>query len=199
MVTDSGNETMAVTDRDGEQDASMEEILSSIRKIISDGGEAGEGLTPDPAGVVSAVAPPAAPDIDGLPEPPPPPPDVLASVNGPSADDAPDAAYAEPPLEPELPDRTEIPPALDGLVSEPALDKLVSEEAEAASVNALTGLGAVAALPPEPGAAGGRTVEQFTADLIKPMLREWLDANLPDMVRTIVEAEVRRLAERLRR
>ncbi len=44
-------------------------------------------------------------------------------------------------------------------------------------------------LPPE-----GRTLEDLTADLLRPMLKAWLDQNLPEIVRDQVEEEVKRIA-----
>jgi cell pole-organizing protein PopZ len=42
----------------------------------------------------------------------------------------------------------------------------------------------------------GNTVEAMVGELIKPMLKEWLDANLPRIVEEKVEAEVARIARR---
>jgi uncharacterized protein len=44
--------------------------------------------------------------------------------------------------------------------------------------------------------ASGNTVEGLVAELLKPMLREWLDDNLNRIVEEKVEAEVARLARR---
>ncbi len=44
-------------------------------------------------------------------------------------------------------------------------------------------------------AEGGRTVEQIVTDLLRPMLREWLDDNLPAIIENAVQAEVRRKVE----
>ncbi|MBH73289.1 MAG: hypothetical protein CMM57_06435 [Rhodospirillaceae bacterium] len=41
----------------------------------------------------------------------------------------------------------------------------------------------------------GTTVEQLAEDLLRPMLREWLDANLPDMVERLVQKEIQRMAD----
>jgi cell pole-organizing protein PopZ len=42
----------------------------------------------------------------------------------------------------------------------------------------------------------GNTVEAMVGELIKPMLKDWLDANLPRIVEEKVEAEVARIARR---
>lgn len=39
---------------------------------------------------------------------------------------------------------------------------------------------------------GGRTLEEFVADLLRPMLREWLDENLPALVERLARAELAR-------
>jgi cell pole-organizing protein PopZ len=41
-----------------------------------------------------------------------------------------------------------------------------------------------------------RTLEDLVREMLKPMLREWLDANLPDMVERMVRAEIERLSRR---
>ena len=45
-------------------------------------------------------------------------------------------------------------------------------------------------------AASGLTVEQLLVDLLTPMLRDWLDTNLPGIVERVVEQEVKKLARR---
>lgn len=41
------------------------------------------------------------------------------------------------------------------------------------------------------------TLEAMVKEMIRPMLREWLDANLPDLVQKMVERELERLTKRL--
>ncbi len=40
----------------------------------------------------------------------------------------------------------------------------------------------------------GITVEQLAEELMRPMLRQWLDENLPDMVERLVRREIERMA-----
>jgi cell pole-organizing protein PopZ len=40
----------------------------------------------------------------------------------------------------------------------------------------------------------GQTVEGVVRELLKPMLKEWLDRNLPAIVESRVEAELERIA-----
>ncbi len=59
---------------------------------------------------------------------------------------------------------------------------------------------AALAMLSEPGAApqivrsGETSLEEMTRALLKPMLAQWLDANLPDMVEKLVRAEIERIA-----
>ncbi len=39
----------------------------------------------------------------------------------------------------------------------------------------------------------GRTVEDLVVEMIRPLLREWLDRNLPILVERIVQKEIRKL------
>jgi uncharacterized protein len=41
-----------------------------------------------------------------------------------------------------------------------------------------------------------RTLEDLVHDMLKPMLKAWLDANLPDMVERLVRAEIERVSRR---
>jgi hypothetical protein len=41
-----------------------------------------------------------------------------------------------------------------------------------------------------PQSQGVKTVEEMMAELLRPMLREWLDANLPAIVENVVKAEM---------
>jgi uncharacterized protein len=42
----------------------------------------------------------------------------------------------------------------------------------------------------------GRTVEQFIEDMIRPVLKDWLDENLPAIVDRLVEKEIQKIARR---
>lgn len=42
--------------------------------------------------------------------------------------------------------------------------------------------------------SGETSLEGLTRELLRPMLAEWLDANLPDMVERMVKAEISRIA-----
>ena len=44
----------------------------------------------------------------------------------------------------------------------------------------------------------GRTLEDIVVAMLKPMVKDWLDANLPAIVEEKVEEEVQRLARRRR-
>ena len=42
--------------------------------------------------------------------------------------------------------------------------------------------------------AEGRTLEDVVRELLRPLLQQWLDANLPGIVEAAVQAEVERIA-----
>ncbi len=197
-------------------DQSMEDILQSIKRIIADEGE------PTPAMPGSDVleltellaedaAPPAMPepapaeapmaktntaqdDIDALfaaaPEPEPEP--VPAPVPEPIVEARPEPAPTPAPT----PVMTQPPAAAAAPQARPG-DQLMSETTLAASVAAL---GALANRPERhhpldtPVFRSGSTVEDLVIEALKPMLKEWLDGNLPSLVRTMVEREIRRVS-----
>ena len=48
-------------------------------------------------------------------------------------------------------------------------------------------------LEPYAAATGGRTMEEVVIEALRPMLKEWLDANLPTMVEAMVAKEISRI------
>ena len=78
-----------------------------------------------------------------------------------------------------------------------AVDTLMSPTAASASTNAFARLTkAVVTDEKRTETVAGVTVEQLLVDLLTPMLRDWLDKNLPEVVERVVEQEVKKLARR---
>jgi len=80
----------------------------------------------------------------------------------------------------------------------PVAEELVSEaSADAArqSLEALTAAvaPAVAAATVAAPTVAGRTMEDVVLDALRPMLKEWLDANLPALVEAMVAKEISRI------
>jgi cell pole-organizing protein PopZ len=192
----------------------MEEILASIRRIISDDDDA----KPAPATAKPAPAPAATAtavknsqdDIDamlasfdavgddepeGAPPPKAPPPkaqapaDMLeltesmqagAASNG--VDRSAAAAFDKPP-EPERPRPPEVPRTT------PMSDRaLLSPRTTAAVDTAFNSLAHTVLMQ------NSRTLEDLVREMLKPMLKAWLDDNLPNMVERLVRAEIERVS-----
>jgi len=81
-------------------------------------------------------------------------------------------------------------------VEEDADAPLITEEVRGAMQDNLAALAMLA----EPGAkpqivrSGETSLEGLTRELLRPMLAEWLDTNLPGMVEKMVQAEIARIA-----
>src|SRR5580658_4282443 len=142
----------------------MEEILASIRRIISE----------DDAPAAEAEAAPA-------------PPEPVAKFE-PAPEPEPEPEPAEDVLE--LTERIEAPAETMGDLdlmpaAKPEPVALMREEEESlvslpsafAAASAFGSLTAAISLP-----AAGRTLEDLTRDLLKPLLKAWLDENLPRIV-----------------
>jgi len=206
------------------QEPTMEEILASIRRIISEDDA--------PAETAPAAAAPAEPEPETEPagdlspammdetpsmqEPDASEEDVLELTDTYEAPEAEtigdlDVSASEPEPFPaaEAP-RSEsfFEPAAEAATPEhpsvPAggYDSLVGESAAASAASAFAGL-AASFKQPEPAAAtrgpdlnfaSGSTVEAMVAQMLRPMLKEWLDANLPGIVEREVRKEVERIA-----
>ena len=124
---------------------SMEEILSSIKKIIA------EEDAPSPA------APKRRTGTS----------DVAKAAPAPDVDEA----------------VLELTEAVD-------VGQIVSADAVAASRQALSSL---SRLVVKPDVAGADTLEGLVREMLKPMLKDWLDAHLPALVERVVAQEVARI------
>jgi cell pole-organizing protein PopZ len=78
---------------------------------------------------------------------------------------------------------------------------LLSQEAASASMSAFNKLKSIeqyvppASGPPAPAFRDGTTVEDLVTEMLRPMMKGWLDANLPQIVERIVEREIRKLTQ----
>jgi cell pole-organizing protein PopZ len=139
---------------------SMEDILSSIKRIIAEEGES--AATGRPRRAARAAAPaPQDDEILELNEPAPSEPRQPAAAPTPVA-----TAPAEPILSP------------------------VTAEATRGPLEQLS------RMIVKPEVAGSDTLEGMVRDMVRPMLREWLDANLPRMVEDMVQREITRITSR---
>ena len=103
------------------------------------------------------------------------------SAPEPAPEPAPQRAYVPQPA-PE-PRRTPEPPAYE------STDSIVSAATAAAGASSFSQLSrSVRSGRP------GITVEQLAEELMRPMLRQWLDENLPGMVERLVRREIERMA-----
>ncbi|MGV8996082.1 MAG: DUF2497 domain-containing protein [Parvibaculaceae bacterium] len=135
----------------------------------------------------------AEPEIEPEPEPEyVPEPQVVAETV------AVQAAHYEPEPEPEFEeeDISFEEPAMTAPVNyqttAPASPLISTEAAGAASA----AFGALASSMMT--SSGGRTLEDLVADMLRPMLKSWLDTNLPPLVEQLVREEIERIARRSR-
>jgi uncharacterized protein len=136
---------------------SMEEILSSIKKIIAE--DTARAVTP------ARRAPVRASVVD------------LVETRV-AADDVVDEAE----------DVFELTEASASKAAE-----LVSAKTAEQSRSALDSLSRMVV---KPEVAGSDTLEGVVRDMLRPMLKDWLDANLPDIVKGVVSCEVARISGR---
>lgn len=171
----SGADQMAM--QNSQSEPSMEEILASIRRIISEDDDTSKRAAEPPL-ELTKPAPPAADPNDDLMvfeeeeefEPPPPP-----RVEPPRPAPQPVARAPIPPM-PAPVDHSE--------------DALASGEAINAAAGAFTRLAGTLRLSEAPG----QTLEGIVRELLRPMMKEWLDQNLAAIVEAKVEAELDRIS-----
>lgn len=196
----------------------MEEILASIRRIIADDDASktakAPGLPPAPPppavansqdaidAMMAKVDPPPVGDVLDLteamaaPVPDQEPAPTFRTIDAASdvifterATDAPtepavriiEEARRPPPAPPRAPAPTPAPP--------PALDRgLISNSTMAAVDNAFNSLATTVL------GNNARTLEDLVKEMLRPMLKSWLDDNLPSVVDRIVRAEIERVS-----
>jgi uncharacterized protein len=183
-----------MADEKGAHEPSMEEILASIRRIIAEDETPEGGADANAAGApaAAAAAPPAAGESPEAASD-----DVLEltevveeeqAVANPVEAPAPNGA--EPDLlklEPEPPD--------EKAATAEERERLISSASAAASVASLSQL---VSRPRDRGAElplgdMNRTLEDMVRELIRPMLKTWIDDNLPPLVERLVREEITRL------
>jgi cell pole-organizing protein PopZ len=207
---------------------SMEEILASIRRIISDDGsttavkpeepaaEEGDGeshVTEDDLDRLFAQGGDAGSEDEGgevldLAEAAVEVEEPLDLVEGFGPDEA-DVAFSDPaPAEPELvPDDSMVawedaepepepepappppPPRAARRAGSPAPEEPLVSAETGASVNAAFGQLTHTIL-----AANARTLDDLVKEMLRPMLKAWLDENLPAVVERLVRAEIERVS-----
>jgi len=74
---------------------------------------------------------------------------------------------------------------------------LLSFEAEEQSTAAISDLVSAIGADVSLG-SGDKTLEALTKELLRPLMKEWLDANLPGMVERIVREEIERVVAKSR-
>lgn len=165
---------------------SMEEILSSIKRIIAEEGDgpARARRAQRPAPTLPADEPEneSSELSEPVPASPPEPAALTSALATPSmleADTQAERASIEPSPRPDFARSASI----------------LSPQTEEASRSALDTLSRIL-VKPEPGSDG--TLEGLVRELLRPILREWLDAHLPAIVESMVQTEILRITGRPR-
>jgi hypothetical protein len=185
-----------------EQEPSIEEILESIRQIISDEEEPEEEPLPEPSepadilDLTEKINPDSSAAIEMVEPPPPPMAEAIAMP------------LDEPPPEPlpEVKNELETINQPEPINQSMTMDKpmtddqnsLISAQTANAATEELSKLLAnnVAVERDEPGRTGKVTLEEMALELMKPMIKTWLDQNLPGIIEKVVQKEVEKLSRR---
>jgi cell pole-organizing protein PopZ len=186
------------------QDPSMEEILASIRRIISDEGNTQEPKVSVPqapaASAPSRPAPAIAPKAAAsVPEPPlREEPDVLeltefelAETKAPPAFrpvEAPHITFRDEPQPYREPPATIARRPMAPMAPPVITDQLLSQHASQAVSSAF------GSLVHTMSAGDSRSIEDVVREMLKPMLKTWLEENLPSLVERLVRAEIERVS-----
>ena len=182
---------------------SMEDILASIKRIIADEpAQGGQGRAPSPAAPASPLQPATARTPSVLQqrtqaEPPPPwptrpqprvepkPPESILELTDRMPEPAPQRAPAPSPAEPPEPVQR-------------AMERLRQAEAEMPQPAAPRPVPRdLLPRTPAPRPTGGDvTLDALVREMLQPILADWIERNLPDMVERLVQAEIRRMSDK---
>lgn len=191
----------ALPDVKGDNEPSMEEILASIRKIIADD-SLGTKKDEPPAKKPAAKKPEPEPEPEPLVED-----DVLDLADIAVVTSAPQDVTVEPEPEPvEMtfepvavmvePDPPKAPPvmaqpvmAMPQPVEVDMSERIISQQTGSMISAAFQSLARNTPMP-----AAGRSLEDVVVELVRPMLRDWIDAHLPGIVEKMVKAEIERVS-----
>ena len=200
-----------MSDANPKQEPSMEEILASIRRIISEDDDPGakpeESSAEDASDDVLELTEiaeesedePAAPLEETAEEPA-----EQAAEEELSIDDVLEETSQEEELElletGDEPAADAVEPAPEGaatpVAAQPVDTSLLATETAAATAGTLSGL--VAAVDRAHGGSvlgdGNRTIEDLVKEVMRPMVKDWLDDNLPSLTERLVRREIERLA-----
>ena len=209
-----------MSEQDSQEEPTMEEILASIRRIISDDDENAsadvsaedgeEGKAAPETEAVAEIVPD--PEPESAPEPksePEPEPEIEAAAE--AEDDVLELTEEMEEVEEVVSDddiesimategdgdETEAPEE-DSAEAEPDAppmepDVLVADVTEQSSQEALDRLSAIMVAGYD---GADNTLEGLVRELLKPMLQAYLDDSLPEIVRDVVEREVARIARK---
>ena len=206
-----------------DNDPSMDDILASIRKIISD-----DEARAQAAGPGVGAAPPRPETVES------PASDVARLLRGGMADAREDVLLLTDLIEEPRSDlptaeepRSEAPaaarpipfPRIDPVkaseMPQPTIDPTPAAPSAPEASSSLIGTAVAGATSsaferlnqavkqgaPQPAASdpgplvgsGGKTLEDLVREMLRPILKEWIDKNLPPMVERLVEREIARL------
>jgi cell pole-organizing protein PopZ len=184
-------------------DPSMEDILASIRRILSE--DEAAVPTPEPQAAPAVVAPSAA--VGPLPRPPAVAEDVLTLDAAMIVPEDPHFPYPSPPAmnapDAPLPHSEPDPMAAFDPPPQPAPEpviyggqSIVAPEVAAAASASVGGLVRALAERSTPVYRGGPSLEDIVRDELRPVLKQWLDTNLPPLVERLVRLEIERVVNR---
>lgn len=186
------------------EDGSMEDILASIRRILAE-----DQASPKPH--PPAPEPGRAPVEEVLdlteqmlaPEEPPSSPASQSDIDTPLAGQPPSPAQQRlTDAEIDAMFSAQVQTAQSSAPTQTEESRLIGDSAAAATASAFAALRAARGQTEAPRRAvadialgnGMVTLEQIVREELRPLLKAWLDANLPELVERLVKAELERLA-----
>lgn len=163
-----------MNERNPRDEPSTEEILESIRQAVAEGAAAGE---PDDGEDSTAAQGEPSPEVD----------EGDSEILDLTQEIREDGSVVD----------TQTGATIAQASGDEPKRSLIGEETESASAAAFAALAeSIAELRSQQEEKSGKTIEEAAKEIMRPMIKDWLDANLPDIVERLVEREVERLSRR---
>ncbi|MFS2317433.1 DUF2497 domain-containing protein [Maricaulis sp. D1M11] len=182
-----------MAEQSADSEPSMEEILSSIRRIINED----EDEAPAEAAADEDLGQDAVDnmfDEPAEPEPAPEPADDVLELTEKVDEDEGISVADDLMILDREDEEAEPEPEPMAAFEEEITEGIMSDGAATAAMGSFHQLADTIRISEEEG----RTLEGVVRALLRPMLKEWLDANLPGIVDEKVQAEIDRVARRRR-
>lgn len=206
---------------ENQEEPSIEEILASIRQIISDDDEEEENseesnepadeaepepaAEPEPVAVAEPTPEPEPAAVEPVVETTPEPEDDILELTEEIADvedaldddilpEADESLMGDMDIDFDAEDDVSEPEPVVEDIKDESIDAIIEGQAAEATLGAFERL--AQSIPVARSGTENNTLEDIVRDMLRPMLRHWVDENMPRIAERLVKKELERLVDK---